>query len=389
VFLQSRGISSSFYHAGLSHEEKSKREEAWRTDKIQVMVSTNAFGMGIDKPDVRTVVHLDLPDSLEAYFQEAGRGGRDEKKAYAVLLYDPADKHKTEKQLNAGFPGIEDCRKLYQNLADQYKIAIGSGEGESFDFDLAEFCKRFNWETLKAFQALKLLEQSGSISLSDAIYQPPRIQVTATREQLYKVQVEHSAYESLIQCLLRSYPGIFDDSVRVSLKDIARLSHLEPQATVHRLKTLHDRELIEFTQSSESPYLTLLQPRQDSSRLGLDPQFIADRKKEHEDRLHAMLSYVGNSETCRSVQLCRFFGEEDASRCGICDVCIAFKKTGLTDRGFEEIRSRIKATLKDERHSIRYFVDVLNMPETETLSVVQWMIEHNEVLEENGKLKLL
>lgn len=386
AFLANEMISATFYHAGLKHEEKKQREEQWRENQIRVMVSTNAFGMGIDKPDVRTVVHLDLPDSLEAYFQEAGRAGRDEQKAYAVLLHDPADRHRTEQLLKEGFPSVQELKSIYDGLGNFFSLAIGAGEGEEFDFDMARFCKSFNFNPRKVLISLKLLEQHDLLAVADSIYNPPKAKMTTSRDQLYKIQVEHPQFEGLIQTLLRTYPGIFDDYSILHLGQLSDRIKLSVSELVDQLKRLDHHALISFLPGKDGSLITYVTNRQNPKTLIIDNDFIEERKKAYEDRLHAVLDYIGDNSDCRLISLCKYFGEELDTRCGICDVCIQKNKTGLDDRNFQSLRSKITEALENESHSINYFTDVMGLPEEDTINVIRWMMDNQELSEQQGKL---
>ncbi|MDO8992088.1 MAG: ATP-dependent DNA helicase RecQ [Daejeonella sp.] len=342
--LNLEGITSDFYHAGLDTPLRMKKQSAWKNSEIRIMVATNAFGMGIDKADVRFVIHLDLPESLEAYYQEAGRGGRDEKKAYAVLLYNNADKDLLTKRLDQHYPSIEEIKQVYHHLGNYYQLAYGAGEGLSLEFDLADFCNRFKLDPIRTIHAFKFLEHDDYIALSETVFLPSRVQVISAHEDLYHFQVGQPAYDHFIKVLLRSYAGIFEQLVGIKESDLAKRVGISRTETEKILSKLHELQIITYIPQTDKPHLSFIKPRADSQHLHIDRKYHADRFQIHKSQVEAVLAYSENHK-CRSQQLLNYFNETHAKVCGVCDVCIENKKLtkndGLTDEIIKEILNEL------------------------------------------------
>lgn len=335
--LLHEGISADFYHAGLTTAERARKQEAWRDNGIRVIVATNAFGMGIDKPDVRFVIHLDLPDSLEAYYQEAGRAGRDGKRAYAVLLHHRSDRDRLRKNFELGFPAIDLIKQVYQQLGNYYQLAYGAGEGLTFAFDVADFCSRYKLDVLTTLSALKFLERDGWIAVSEAVYLPSRITFEANPTDLYRFQVENAAYDGFIKTILRSYGGAFDHFVPIREYDLAKRLGKDVKQVIEMLEYLQKVEILTYLPQMEGPQLQFFRPRVDSRRLHIDRQYIEERKTVKQQQLDAVFRYL-DSQTCRSMSLLAYFDEKKSGRCGICDLCLkAAKGEGLEDKLMAEL----------------------------------------------------
>ncbi len=326
LFLQRNNISADFYHAGLEKELRFTKQEDWKQDRTRIMVATNAFGMGIDKPNVRFVVHLDLPESLEAYYQEAGRAGRDEKRAFAVLLTNKGDQAILDTKYADSFPSVDEVKKVYHYLGNYYQLAFGVGEGLSFEFDIADFCKRFKVGIIKTIAALKFLERDGYITLSENIFLQSRIMFTASHEDVYRFQIENSAYDPLIKTIQRSYGGAFDHYVKIKESDMSNRLKLSYQNVVVALKKLQEVNILSYLPQTDQPQLQFVVPRVDFTHLDIDAKFIELRKQIQHAQIKAVLGYAA-SNSCRSVQLLAYFGEANAEKCGVCDVCLAQKKS--------------------------------------------------------------
>ena len=343
--LQSYQIKADHYHAGLTATERHARQEDWMSNKTRVIVSTNAFGMGIDKADVRTVVHMDMPDCLENYYQEAGRAGRDAKKSYAVLLYQLTDLEDLRNQPALRFPGIETIRHVYQCIANYLQLPAGSGAGNYYNFDTTDFVKRFNLPAQEAMNVLKVLEQEGFMAFNEQVFMPVRVQFICSKQTLYQFENEQPAMEPLIKTLLRSYEGIFDMPVAIYEKQLAGWLKKEVPEIQQQLATLHRYAIIDYAPQKETPQLYLLQARVKAEDLAINPVQYQQRKARFEDRINQFIQYTQNTKDCRSVLTGRYFGDADMKPCGICDNCLQSKKTGLTADQFSVIRHRIELAL--------------------------------------------
>lgn len=348
-FLRQQKINADFYHAGLSTELRSQKQEAWMSGKVRIMVSTNAFGMGIDKADVRSVVHLDLPESLEAYFQEAGRAGRDGKKAYAVLLYAPEDKAALERNHKTSFPPIEEIHRVYRALGSYFQLAVGAGAGLSLDFDIVEFCKNFKLDILTTFSCLKILEQEGWLVLTESVYLPSTFKVLVNREKLYDFQLKNRALDPIIKTLLRVTEGAFLDHAKINENAVARFLKITAAQLVQALHQLHKEGIIEYRPTKDQPQLYFLQDRVDAQNLTIDMKQYNFRKERHLLRIQKAVEYA-TRPVCRSQQLLKYFGEKNAP-CGTCDVCLGRTKAELNADDFERYKLKISQLLKKERLS--------------------------------------
>ena len=379
-FLQRNGIEADFYHAGIEREERFSKQASWKENKIQVMVATNAFGMGIDKPDVRFVVHLDLPESLEAYYQEAGRAGRDGKKSYGVLLANKSDQLALEAKYSKSFPSVEEIKKVYHDLGSFYQLAYGAGEGITFDFDLADFCKRFNIGVVKAMAALKFLEHDGYVTLSENIFLQSRVLFTVGHEDVYRFQIENAAYDKVIKAILRSYGGAFDVYVKIQESEIAKKTGSSFKDIVRYLKFFQEQGLLSYLPQTDQPQLQFLRPRADRLHLDIDVKYIELRKKIQADQIQAVMSYATRME-CRSIQLLTYFDELAAEKCGICDVCLAEKKADDNDQLDDRIDYEIASLLQNQSHSLVNLVNEL------TIGTEQERINRIRTLLDAGKIK--
>ncbi len=380
LFLQRNHIAADFYHAGLMSSERSKKQEDWKADKIRIMVATNAFGMGIDKPDVRFVVHLDLPESLEAYYQEAGRAGRDEKRAFAVLLANKSDQHSLREKYTNNFPSVEEIKKVYHYLGSYYQLAYGVGQGLSFPFDLADFCKKFKLGVIKTIAALKFLEHDGYLTLSDSIFLQSRVLFLIKNEDLYRFQIENAGFDPLIKTILRSYGGAFDLYVKIKEDDLAKRLGISYNTLVTMLKRLQDQEVISYLPQTDQPQLLFIIPRADQLHMDIDVPYIALRKKIQEDQINAVLAYSENA-ICRSIQLLAYFDEPHADKCGVCDVCLAEKKA--LDKGelTDKIEFEIVTLLQSDPHQLPQLIQAISTgTEAEKLNQIR-------VLMDAGKIK--
>jgi ATP-dependent DNA helicase RecQ len=325
LFFTQHGIPADYYHAGLSGDTRATKQEQWKSNHIRIIVAPNAFGMGIDKPDVRFVMHKDLPESLEAYYQEAGRAGRDEQKAYAILLYNEQDKQKQLHKFEVNFPTVEEIKQVYHYLANYYQLAYGAGEGLSFNLDVADFCKRFKLDALKTLNALKFLEQGEYLSFNESVFLPSRFQFAIDHEELYNFQIQNPAWDPFVKTLLRSYGGAFDNYARIREFDVARRTNLSVQQVTDALQQLNEFEVLSYLPQTDKPQVTYLKPRHTSANLWIDRQYLETRKAVYRKKMEAMLAYC-ETDKCRSQQMLAYFNQPDAPKCGVCDVCLREKR---------------------------------------------------------------
>lgn len=378
-FLSRNGVAADFYHAGVEKEERFRKQEDWKRNRIRVMVATNAFGMGIDKPDVRFVVHLDLPESLEAYYQEAGRAGRDGKKAYAILLANKSDELSLKAKYTDSFPSVEEIRKVYHYLANYFQLAYGAGEGLSFGFDLADFCKRFNVGVIKTMGALKFLEHDGYITLSENIFLPSRVLFVVGNEDVYRFQIENAGYDPLIKAILRSYGGSFEQYVKISEADIAAKLRISYNDVLRQLNNLQEQGLLSYIPQTDQPQLQYIRPRLDFNHLDIDLKYIAQRKQIQADQITAVLAYAGK-KICRSIQLLTYFDEPEADKCGVCDVCLAEKKADDAAMLNDKLDFEIVTLLQSESYLLDVLVNAVTAgTENERLGRIRELLDAGKI----------
>lgn len=323
-YLLKEGISATHFHAGISNQEKDKKQEQWKSGQIRVMVATNAFGMGIDKPDVRTVIHLDLPDSIEAYFQEAGRAGRDLQKAYAVLLYNPSDKTKLKKRITDNYPSTDFILKVYEAAGDWLEVGIGSGLDHTFAFPIDIFCKDKHLPILPTYSALQILSLAGYVNYIEETETNPRVQFITEKDQLYSTPLT-TLQEKIVHALLRSYTGIFADTVFINENRLAQDLNIMPKRLVDELITLSRQRIIKFIPRLRTPYLNYPLERQPLQYIKITDDIYKNRQERYVDRLKAILEYAEQDQFCRSQLLVSYFGETKSECCGQCDVCLKKK----------------------------------------------------------------
>ena len=365
--LQANRISADFYHAGLLPDERTARQESWTTGKTRIMVSTNAFGMGIDKPDVRSVVHLSLPDSLEAYFQEAGRGGRDGQKSYAVLLHAPPDAESLRFHLQAAFPDLEEVRRVYRALGSLTQVAVGAGMGEAYDFDFQHFCTVYKLEHAPTHAALRLLEQEGWLALTEAGSSPAQAFVKARREAIYDQQLRNKTADALIKAMLRMYPGIQREAADISETSLAHTAKLPLETVVALLENLQKEELLDYFPRRDKPQLTFLRERAAAENLTIDLEKFNFRKKRAEERVEKAIRYAENRR-CRSQQLLAYFGEKDAPACGICDVCTGRNRAEVSAAEFEAYSRKIRELLQKEALAFEQILEAFPQKRHDTVA---------------------
>lgn len=352
--LNKNGETALFYHAGLDSSVKDERQKAWQSDEARIMVATNAFGMGIDKPDVRLVIHIDCPDSLEAYFQEAGRAGRDGQRAYAVLLYNGHDEVKLKKRINDTFPEKDFIKNVYEHLAYFFQIGVGSGCGKTFVFEIEKFCFTYKFFPTQVDSALRILERSGYIHYEDNPDGKARLKFCLNRNDLYLLENLPSNQETIITALLRTYGGLFTDYVYISENLIAQMCDISVQQVYMTLKNLSSRHIVDFIPQRKTPYITYIRQREDGNRIIIPKSAWEDRKEQYTKRIESVITYANNDIVCRSRQLLRYFGEETRKDCGHCDVCQENRKSRNTDEVLNNVSEQIMNMLSDnQKHDMQ------------------------------------
>lgn len=388
--LQLQNISSDFYHAGLPQDERNKRQEAWIKNQTRVIVCTNAFGMGIDKPNVRTVIHADVPESLEYYYQEAGRAGRDGKTAYAVLLYDESDLKELNEMAEWRFPSMDDIRKVYQSVANYLQLPTGAGEGQYFEFDISDFLRKFKMQGYTVLYSLKALEQDEWLSFNEQIFIPSTVVFTISKTGLYEFEASHPQSENLIKSLLRAYEGIFDFPSFVSEKVIASLTKTDEKTIIQQLHQLHKAGIIEYQPRKDSPHLYYTRPRIKAEDLTINNDQYQKRKREFQKRMKQMQDYVKEDLKCRSRIIGQYFGDTALKNCGICDNCLKQKNTNLSVEEFDTLHHRIINIIKYAPLPPKELLNKLgNVKKEKAWKVLEFLQAENKImLDRNGLLNL-
>ena len=386
-FLNRNHITATFYHAGLNDETKDSRQKAWLKGEFRVMVATNAFGMGIDKPDVRVVIHADVPDSPEAYFQEAGRAGRDGMKAYAVLLFCARDKITLKQRVSDTFPEKSYIRKIYEVINFYYQMAMGDGRGCTFAFNIDEFCRNFRHFPVQTDSALKILTRAGYLEYTDEQDNASRIMFTITKEELYRIREQSEDTENLLRILLRTYTGLFTDYAYFSEDNLSTRSGLSKQQIYETLLSLSRQHILHYIPAKKTPYIIYTRERQETERVYLSKEVYEDRKESYVQRINAMIEYAESENRCRSRMLLRYFGEKNEHNCGQCDVCLQQHQSGLKSGEFEAISQQLQALLKENPLSLQEIKDKMQVPENHLIKVVSYLVSEEIIRQENGYLK--
>ena len=380
------GISATFYHAGLDTAVKDQRQRDWQEDKIRVMVATNAFGMGIDKPDVRVVIHIDCPDSLEAYFQEAGRAGRDGRKAYAVLLYNDVDQRKLDKRISDTFPEKDYIRKVYEHLAFFYQVGVGSGYHATFEFNIDKFCHAFRHFPIQVDSALKILNRAGYIEYTEEQDNQARVMFTISRNELYKLEHSTPNEEKVITALLRNYGGLFVDYNFIDESFIASQCGLQPQQLYMILKNLSEKHILHFIPQKKTPYVRYLQRRENTENVQLPSVVYEERKEQFRERINAMVTYATNDHVCRSRQLLHYFGENNSHDCRQCDVCLSHPHDQVSDSLATPEAHAILELLDDGKpHHITELRDI-QLPTEPLNAALEYLLREEYIFQEDGFL---
>ena len=386
--LVNNEITATFYHAGLNNDVKDQRQKSWLSGESRVMVATNAFGMGIDKPDVRLVIHVDLPDSPEAYFQEAGRAGRDGQKAYAVLLYAKSDKATLSKRITDTFPDKEYIRKVYEDVNYYFQMAMGDGLGCTFAFNLDEFCRNFKHFPVQADSALKILTRAGYLEYTDEQDNASRILFTIHRDELYKLRETDPETEKLINVILRSYTGLFTDYAYINEDSLAIRSGLTRQRIYEILLMLTRRHILHYIPRKKTPYIIYTRERQEAGRLAITRDIYEERKESYITRIKAMTEYATAEDKCRSRMLLRYFGEKNEHNCGLCDVCLSKHHSGMKLGEFQEMENQIREQLETSPLSAASLLNRINGEREKAERVLSYLLSEEIIQSNDGILSL-
>lgn len=379
--LQLQGIASSYYHAGLSSEERSCRQDDWIQNKVRVMVCTNAFGMGIDKADVRAVIHMDVPDSLEAYYQEAGRVGRDGKRAYAVLLYSQEELDRLQQLPEQKFLPIAQIQNIYQQICNYLQLPVGQGEQQYFGFDLTRFCDSFQLDATQVMHALQTLQTAGYVSFAEQVFIPSRVQITAGRAYLEQLENDKPALEPLIKLLLRTYEGILDFPVSIREKQLASYLRISVEAVQQQLKQLAGYQALEYEPLRDTPQLYFLYNRVPAAQVVIDAALYAQRKALYKAQIAAMLEYARAEQQCRSSIIRRYFGDTDITDCGICDNCLAAKQQPASNEALQTAKASIVALLHKPVTSLQLRRSCLHISSQVFDTALQQLLEEELILQ--------
>lgn len=382
--LKKASVSVDFYHAGLDSVQRNRKQDEWKSGKTRVIVATNAFGMGIDKSNVRTVLHYEIPDNLESYYQEAGRAGRDGERSYAVLFYTNADINNIDERSERTFPDIKEIRNIYQALSNYYQIPVGSAQGESFAFDISHFCSSYRQNPVTVFNALKILESQGHLSLSEAVLLPSRIYFAVAHGELFNFQVANAKFDSLIKIILRLYGGVFDRYTNISEEEIGAKLKMKPQEVTAQLEQLQEMNVVQFSQRSDLPRITFINARADARYLEISREHLDDGRKRFNERARAMIHYAVSENVCRSRILLEYLGEDDAADCGTCDICISRKKASMSEDEFANIIREVENTLTGHPLPLNELLVSIKNKEERTMHVVQWMLDNEKIRYREG-----
>lgn len=376
--LVSKGISADFYHAGLSDELRDRKQISWTTGETRIIVATNAFGMGIDKAEVRFVIHWDLPDSVENYFQESGRAGRDSKPAFAVLLYTPSDKSRLIDSVRKKFPPIEKIKDTYEALCNFLQVPLGSGKDSVFDFNMADFVSKYRFPVIETFNSLQFLQREGYIEFTEEINNPSRVHFIVGRDDLYRFQVANESFDSFIKLLLRSYTGMFTEFVPINEDALSRKSAASRDTIYQYLKRLSSMNIIKYIPGKKTALVIFTEERLMRKALLISTENYLKVKERYEQRVEKMIAYADSDNHCRSVYLLNYFGE-DAERCGICDVCRERNELDLSKYEFDMILEDIKRVLAKDNPDAEELVKMVSHPEEEVVKVIRWLLDHNKI----------
>jgi ATP-dependent DNA helicase RecQ len=383
--LVANGISADFYHAGLTNELRDKKQKSWTGGETRVIVSTNAFGMGIDKSDVRFVIHWDIPDSIENYFQESGRAGRDEKPASAVLLFSPADKSRLLDTVRKKFPAIDKIKDTYEALCNFLQVPLGSGKDNVFDFNMYDFVSKYRLPVIETYNSLQFLQREGYMEFTEEINNPSRIHFIVSRDDLYKFQVANESFDGFIKLLLRSYTGLFAEFVPINEETLSKKSGATRDTVYQYLVKLSAFNIIRYIPGKKTSLVIFTEERLERKALLISPDNYLHVKEKYELRLEKMIDYADSESRCRSVVLLDYFGEE-SDRCGICDVCRERNELDLSKYEFDLILDEIKSILENQNPDATALVKMIDYPEDKVIKVIRWLLDHNKITADDNRL---
>ncbi len=386
--LVENNISANYYHAGLNIDQRNKRQENWKKSKSRVMVATNAFGMGIDKSDVRLVIHFHIPSTIESYFQETGRAGRDEKESFAVLLYNSTDEKYLRDFVELHFPSVKEIKECYQNLANHFQIAVNNGGEEKFDFDLSDYSEKYKTNSLRTYNILRYLEKENYLKLQNIYNNSSKIHVKMEHSELYKFQISNKYFDPYIKLLLRSYSGLFEDFVNINETLLAGRSKTNENKIIEVLKKLQELEVLDYLPKKQVTQIIYLQNRVDEKYLNLSE----DKQKENKDseikRMNFILNYCNQNSACRTEILLSYFGEHQNFRCGKCDICRKRNKLEISDLKFAKIKKQVLIILSEESKTLIEICDLIkDFREEKIIKVINFLIENSELISEGNKIR--
>jgi ATP-dependent DNA helicase RecQ len=383
-FLLNNNYSANYYHGGLEAKVRTERQESWTQNQTRIMVATNAFGMGIDKPDVKLVVHLELPSTIEAYFQEAGRAGRDGKQAYAFLLANKGDVKKQQDLLTLRYPSISEIKTVYQNLANYFQLAENELPEQAISFDMVIFTERYKMSSLKLYNILKYLEKEEYIKLSEAIHSPSKLTIKVSNAELYKFQIANKYYDNFLKLLLRSYANLFYNYVIINEQEIAKRFNVNNEEVVRLLNKLVQLEIVKYAPKNNNSQITYLKARKDTEKLYLAEKKWEERKKYEQEKLNKITNYIIDKDSCRSRLLLHYFGETESNKCGKCDYCINEKRQKIKESEYKEITNKLEIFLKDKELTIEEICVLMpNYNEHQLISIIQYLFD-NEIVGKFG-----
>ena len=377
--LRQNGISANYYHAGLGNIVRSSRQDDWLTGRTRVIVATNAFGMGIDKANVRFVIHIDAPDSLEAYYQEAGRAGRDGKKSAAVLLYNNADTTKLKKHISTSFPEIDNIKRIYDSLCNYFQIAVGYGKGQVHEFSFQGFAQAYKFQQAMVYNSLKILQRQEYLEFTEQVDSPSRVYFPISRDELYKFQVANAKLDDFIKLLLRSYTGLFSGYVSVDEELLSKRSGLNRDQVYNYLKHLRQSKVIDYVPKSQTPFIYFTKERVHIDRIKISKENYDLRKKDYTEKIESVIHYATDSATCRSQILLSYFGETDTAACGTCDICKAKEALALSDYEFGTVSKRVQKLLADPC-TYENLLFKLKGDQQKMREIVKWLLDNKKII---------